>query len=132
MGIFLVVNAVLDFRKHEISLVSLAVFALAGAGLNLWLRYQAIWELLGGIGVGLLLIFTAFISREAIGFGDGLVVCVTGIYLGFWDNLRLLLTGLVLCALFVGLGLFIRRFRMTDRLPLVPFLLLAWLGRGFG
>jgi len=131
MCVLLAWNAALDFRKREVSLRSLAVFAAAGIVINLWLKYQSIWLLLGGVGVGVFLLLTAFVTKEAVGIGDGLLLCVTGIYLGFWENLRLLCTGLVFCVLFLGAGLVLRRLRRTDRFPLVPFLLLAWIGRLF-
>lgn len=128
----LVWNGILDYRKHEISLTSLGVLGCAGIGLNCWIPYQSMWEILGGVGVGLLLILAAFVTREAIGFGDGLLVCVTGIYLGFWENMNLVLIGTAFCALVMGVGVLFRRVQRTDRFPLVPFLCLAYLGRMIG
>ena len=98
---------------------------------QLWRTWGDLGELCGGIGLGIGLLAVAFFSREAIGFGDGLLFCVTGIYLGFWGNLRLLLTGTLCCALIQAVGLLFRRARMKDRVPLVPFLLLAFVGGGF-
>jgi len=131
MCVLLAWNAVMDFRKREVSLLSLAVFAAAGLGLNFGINYQSMGELLGGVGVGAFLLLTAFVTGEAVGIGDGLLLCVTGIYLGFWENLRLLGAGLLLCALLLGAGLVFRRLRFADRFPMVPFLFLAWMGRLF-
>lgn len=121
-------NGVLDYKRHEISLASLAIFGCAGIGLNCWLSYQPLWEILGGLGVGLVLILAAFATREAVGLGDGLLVCVVGIYLGLWETLSLVLLGTTVCALVMGVGLLIHRIQKTDRFPLVPFLCLAYLG----
>ena len=93
--LLLFINGILDWKKGEISLASLGAFGAAGIGLNMWLDYQSFFEVAGGIGLGILLLVTAFFTREAIGFGDGLLLCVTGIYLGFWENLNLLFLGAV-------------------------------------
>ena len=129
--ILLFLNGMLDWKKGEISLISLYSFGVLGAIWNLKFGFQDLGELCGGIGLGIGLLAVAFFSREAIGFGDGLLFCVTGIYLGVWGNLRLLLTGTLCCALIQAVGLLFRRVRMKDRVPLVPFLLLAFVGGGF-
>lgn len=131
VSLLLAWNAVADWKKREISLESLALFGAVGLGLNFKAPYQGAGEGLGGVGVGLCLLLLAFLTKEAVGFGDGFLLCVTGIYLGFWENLRLLTTGLLLCALVLGAGLVFRRLRPAERFPLVPFLFLAWLGRLF-
>ncbi len=126
--LLLLINGALDWKKGEISLLSLGGFGVLGVICNLRLGYQSLGSLCGGAAVGIGLLLTAFLSREAVGFGDGLLLCVTGIYLGFWENLRLLLMGTALCALIQGAGLLLRRVRLTDRVPLVPFLLAAFVG----
>lgn len=127
----LFLNGMLDWKKGEISLISLCGFGALGVIWNLWFHFQGVWELCGGVGLGIGLLTAAFLSREMIGFGDGLLLCVTGIYLGFWGNLRLLFLGTLCCAVMQGAGLLLRRVRMSDRVPLAPFLLLAFVGGGF-
>lgn len=129
--VFLLWNGVLDARRQEVSLKSLWIFGAAGAGLNFWLSYQVWWEVLGGVAVGLLMLLAAFLTKEAVGCGDGLLVCVTGLYLGLWENLGLVFSGTFLCALVMAAGLAFRKVKLRDRFPLVPFLLLAYLGRMF-
>lgn len=125
----LLFNSFLDWRKREVSLFSLGGFGVVGIGLNLWLGYQSVIEAAGGVALGILLLAAAFFTREAIGFGDGLLICITGIYLGFWENLSLLFTGAVCCVGILGIAIFAGRLKMADRVPLVPFLLLAFIGR---
>ncbi len=129
MLVFLLWNGILDVRRQEVSLKSFWIFGIAGIVLNLWLRYQTWWELLGGMGVGVFLVAAAFLTREAVGCGDGLLVCVTGLYLGMWENISLLLGGTAVCALVMALGLMLGKVRRKDRFPLVPFLLLVYAGR---
>lgn len=131
MLLFLLLNAILDWKRQEISLWSLAAFGGLGLLLNVWMSYQSIWDIAGGISVGIFLLVVAFLTKEAVGFGDGLLLCVTGIYVGFWENLSLLVAGLLLCAILAICCLLFRKRQLTDRFPLVPFLFLAWIGRMF-
>ena len=87
--------------------------------------------LLGGI-----LLLIGRLSRGALGEGDGIFFIIAGIYLGFWKNLALLVSALILCS-FSGLVLFLwgqmqgRDYRKKT-LPLLVFTLpmgiyLTWL-----
>lgn len=125
----LLINSFLDWRKRKVSLLSLGGFGAVGIGLNLWLGYQSIAEAAGGVALGILLLAAAFFSQEAIGFGDGLLICITGIYLGFWENLSLLFTGVVCCGGILCISVVAGRLKLADRVPLVPFLLIAFIGR---
>jgi len=127
-GLFLFINGYLDWKKREISLVSLPVFGAAGIGLNIGLQYQTFAELLGGMGIGGFLILIAFLTREAVGVGDGLLLMVMGIFLGFWETLTVLAAGLILCTCVTGLRILLHKIEKEERIPLVPFLLLAFLG----
>ena len=134
--LLLAINSAVDWRKREISLISLEVFGVIGIGLNRWRGYQSFMGAAGGAGIGIVLLAAAFFTKEAIGFGDGLLICVTGIYLGFWKNLLLFFSSLMLCSFF-GLALFLWGwFQGKDyrkkRLPFLMFTLpmgfyLAWM-----
>lgn len=45
--LLLLVNGILDWRKGEVSLLSLALFGAVGIGLNVWLGYQSFLEAAG-------------------------------------------------------------------------------------
>lgn len=125
----LLLNSFLDWKKREISIFSLAGFGAVGIGLNFWFEYQSLAEAAGGVALGILLLAAAFFTREAIGFGDGLLICTTGIYLGFWENLNLLSVGTLCCGVVLGISILLGKVNLADRVPLVPFFLLAFIGR---
>ena len=127
--LLLVWNARQDLRQHEVSIPSLGIFAAAGILVNLLLKYQSSLELLTGIGSGVFVLAAAAVTRGAIGFGDGLLLCVTGIYLGGSENMQLLMAGLLLCALVLGAGLILGKAGWKQQFPFVPFLCLAQFGR---
>ncbi len=77
--------------------------------------------------VGAAVIILSLVSGGIIGIGDGLVLCVAGIYIGGINTMRLLLTGLFLSSLYALVLLFMHRKRRKDTIPFIPFLLAAYL-----
>ena len=69
----------------------------------------------------------SFITNGAVGEGDGLVLIVTGIYLGFVMNLRLIFFALFLSALISIGAVIIKGWKKDRELPFMPFLLTAFL-----
>ena len=51
----------------------------------------------------------AKMTGESLGYGDGLLFLVTGIYLGGWDNCSLLMTSLVLAFVFAIIQILVRK-----------------------
>lgn len=129
VGVFLVVNAWLDWKRQEISLVTVGIFGAAGLGLNLCWHYQSWGSILAGGFLGLGMMFLSFLTKEAVGMGDGLILLVTGIFLGFAENFQMLFIGSALCSFLMCILLLLRRIWKDSRFPLVPFLLAAYVGR---
>ena len=107
----------------------LVIAGVAGIAANLILRYQENMELLGGVLPGAVCLAVSAVTKGAVGFGDGLVLCVTGILLGGKGNLQLITVGSLLCAFVLGLGLITGKVRWKQRFPFVPFLCAAQIGR---
>ena len=116
-----------DIRKKEIQSVRVLWFGIGGILLHLWQRNQSLYSMLGGIAVGAAVIILSLVSGGIIGIGDGLVLCVAGIYIGGINTMRLLLTGLFLSSLYALVLLFMHRKRRKDTIPFIPFLLAAYL-----
>ncbi|MBO4478341.1 MAG: prepilin peptidase [Lachnospiraceae bacterium] len=81
---------------------------------------------LAGVSIGLLLLGAAFVSRQKVGYGDGLVFMVCGLYLGFWENFSLLFMSLVLCALGGLFLMLIGKIKKGQTLPFIPFVMAAF------
>ena len=71
----------------------------------------------------------AFLTKGAVGLGDGWLLCATGVLLGMAGNFELLLMGAVLCAVVLSGGLLLGKARWKDTFPFVPFLCAAQLLR---
>lgn len=129
VAVLLAWNSWFDLRRQEVYVPSLGIFAAAGLLANLFLKYQDSLGLLTGLGSGIFVLVVSLAAKGAIGFGDGLLLCVTGIFLGGRANLELLMAGSLLCALILGAGLIFGKTRWKQRFPFVPFLCAAQLGR---
>lgn len=114
-----------DIRRKKISLIWIGIFALAGIVGNVVWREESMWSLAGGVCIGVLLLGISRLTHGEIGLGDGCVICVTGIYLGFYKNMELLLLALMLTALFAIILMLLRKAGRKTELPFVPFLCMA-------
>lgn len=82
---------------------------------------------------GVFLLIAGWLSRWQIGAGDGVIVLVMGLWLGFAKTLIVLLMGMFFCSVFCGVMLFFKRAERRTEIPFVPFLLAACLiGRIMG
>jgi len=95
---------------------------------TIWNQEVHLFYSLGGISIGLILLGISFITRGQIGMGDGLIVCITGMSLGFTKNAMLLGFGLFGSAIF---SMILLSFKLANRkktIPFVPFLLCGYVG----
>lgn len=124
--LFLFTGAVLDLRSREIPLGLLG----AGFGIGLFLRIMTgagdIAAVFAGCLPGLLLLAAGFLSKEAIGFGDGGMLVSAGMYLTFSENLMLTILSLFLAAGGAGILLAAKKIRRKETLPFLPFLLAGY------
>ncbi len=127
IGILLLFTAIQDLRSKHISNWSI----LAGAVLIcISIPFSHSLTLVDrgfGILVGILVILISKATKGKIGMGDGLLLSVTGLGLGFWGNLELFALALFAAAI-VSIALLITRLanRKTS-IPFVPFLFLGYI-----
>lgn len=74
---------------------------------------------------GIILIFLSFITRENIGYGDGVSVMIIGSILGIRSCVLVICVSLVMISV-VGVGLMLlKHASRKTRLPYIPFLFAA-------
>lgn len=114
-----------DIRTRELPVLYLILSGMLGTGIYIWKQPFSVWSLLGGMGVGVSLLMCSVFSRESIGKGDGYLFCVTGIFLGFRENLILLIISLMMCAVGALVLLTVKRCGRKFQMPFIPFVLAA-------
>lgn len=125
--LFLAVCAVFDGLYRQIPLLVVWLGMLTAVCLQI---YGAMGEtglpavavsLLPGAGFFLL----SFISGEKVGYGDGWVLLMIGLFSGVYRCFLILLTGLLAESLVVIILLAFRKIRRDKEIPFSPFLLLG-------
>lgn len=127
MLLFLVINSYTDIKKKKISVVVCLVFLIVGVIFSILNKQESLISLLGGVGVGGLLLLVGKFYNQSVGFGDGLIFIVSGLYLGFIRNTVLLLYGLIICAVVSVILITFKKFKLKDKIPFVPFVLVAYI-----
>jgi len=116
-----------DIKSKELSLRLLLVTAGSGIIFQVWIGVLPLWQWLAGILLGVIVLGVGFATREAIGYGDGLMIGVIGIWLGVAAGIEILFLGLCISACLSALLLTFKKVNRNYRIPFIPFLFLAWL-----
>ncbi len=124
--LFLSVEGIRDLRKRHISMKSTLIFGVMAILLRIPNLSQDILDVLGGILIGFFLLFMAWITKEKIGYGDGWVFVVSGICLGFKNNMILLFMALFIAALVSAILLICKKVNKKTELPFVSFVMPAY------
>lgn len=127
--VFLVINTIYDLRCRKVLLWSVLVFLITGVCGACLLEQKELLPLFAGLLPGVLLLLMGRLTDGAFGCGDGFVVCVTGIYLGFWMTCEVVLSALFLSALWGIIQIVILRKGKNQEFPWIPFLMMAYAGR---
>lgn len=115
-----------DVRHKHLTIIYILMFGIGGVILHLLAPVCSIYSILWGMLLGIGMMIISFVTRGSVGMGDGILLVVTGVYLGGSENLELFLMGLLLSALW-SLGLLVlKRKNRKEEIAFVPFLLLSY------
>ena len=117
--------AVFDMKKKEIPLAFICLGSMAGVGISLWQiteGYFSFREMGLAVLPGCFLLLTSFVSRENVGYGDGLLLIVIGLFTGFYRCMIILCISLLLISVSALALLAVRKVSRNSRLPFMPFL----------
>lgn len=116
-----------DVKQKKLTVLYILMFGVGGVFLHLVAPVCSIYSMLWGMLLGLALILVSMVTRGSVGLGDGILLVVTGVYLGGSRNLELFMIGLLLAALW-SLGLMVvKKKKGKEEIAFVPFLLISYL-----
>lgn len=95
LGIFSI-SAYQDYKKRKINTYFLLTGGIIGLLLHLYSMKLDIVEILFGMGIGVMILFWGFLLGGGVGFADGMILVVSGIFLGFEKNMEVFFAGLFL------------------------------------
>ena len=124
--VFLALCALWDGFKKEIPL---AVVWIGIAAAVIMHAAGIIGETWLSIGISVLpaAVFwmLSFITREKVGYGDGWVLLMIGLYVGFMECVLILMAGLIMESVFMLVLLVLGKIHKDGEVAFVPFLLLG-------
>ena len=122
MGIYLFILAIDDMLNKSVrvglliaGLIPVAISFIPGGS-----EIQ-IWQRAAGLIPGLLLIVAAGLTREKIGYGDGIILLITGIAIGIGALCKLLMISFFLLPVYSIAMLARGRLNKKSRIPFLPF-----------
>ena len=120
--ILLIVNSVIDIKKKKISIISVAVCFLCWLMLGMKERQ---WADLIHLVPGLVLLFISIVTRGALGMGDGILVCVMGLFCE-WDIILWTLVFAFFMSFFWAIVQVCLQTKKDKTFPFVPFILFGY------
>ena len=123
--VFLLLNSITDIRKKKVNIGLAAVFVLLAAILIMTgVGIRPLDALLGTL-IGIAMLGLSKLTGEKIGYGDGIVIAVTGLFLGLFSNFVLICITSFLSGVF---GIVLMLFKKADKnteIPMAPFMAAA-------
>lgn len=124
---FLTLFSVEDIKKRRINLLPVLIFLICGIIFQFVAGKLTFLEILGGASLGIFLLCVSRVTHEAMGYGDGFIFLVTGVFLGVWENFQLLLSSLLVAFVFSAIQILIRKKSGKDEMAFVPFIWISYL-----
>lgn len=123
--IFLCTCTVFDIRKKEIPIHLILIGLISSFGVIIWQIFEGTVSVIG-VGVsflpGLFFLLISFITKEKIGYGDGLILIISGLILGFYQCFLGLCISLICSSVFALLLLVLHKVKRDSKLAFMPFL----------
>lgn len=131
IGIFLLWNTVTDLKWRTIHTGISVLFGLAGIIGFFQADERDFFSLGIGILAGIYMFFFSFLTREAVGRGDGFMVMAAGIWMR--EKTIGILMGAFLLAAAIGiLKICLKKADRKSELPFAPFFFLSYLAGHVG
>ena len=125
--LFLLFISFLDIRKREISIPVTLLFGLAGVVYSVRTG-RTMTDYLIPLGIGILILGGSVLTRGQVGMGDGWMLLALGCMLRMECYIQMACIGMLLAAAYSGVLMLVFRKNRKTEIPLVPFLLLGYVG----
>ena len=125
--LFLLFSSFFDIRKREISIPVTLLFGLAGVVYSVRTG-RTMTDYLIPLGIGILILGGSVLTRGQVGMGDGWMLLALGCMLRMECYIQMACIGMLLAAAYSGVLMLVFRKNRKTEIPLVPFLLLGYVG----
>ena len=124
--ILLSICAVEDLKQKEVTVTYILLFGIIGVFLHLFYPGCSVYSMLWGLLLGIAVMAMSVLTHGEIGLGDGILLTVTGVYLGGYQTLELFLIGICLAGVWSLGVILLKKKKRKDKIAFMPFLLMAY------
>lgn len=128
IGLLLFISTIKDIKSKSISLPLVIISCVCLILIMPFNNVITIKSAILGTLVGFFIILVSKLTKGQIGMGDGIILLATGLGLGVWDNIALLLFALFLSAICCFILLALRLVNLKMKIPFIPFLFISYIG----
>lgn len=125
LGVWLSIQGCVDFKYKEIPLWFSLLGGIIGVGFCVAEERAGI-EILCGVMPGVLALGFSWLTKEVIGYGDGIVLVVMGIYLPIREILSLGMMAFSIAGVIALILMTVFKKKGNYRIPFLPFLAVAY------
>ena len=124
-GLCLLLQAIWDIRTKELPLWISLVLGSCGFLYSVCNKRSGL-EILIALLPGLFCLLLGYVTRQAIGYGDGILICSLGLIYTWQDVVQICSIAIVFAGLMGIVLLVVFRKNGKYEIPFVPFLFLGW------
>lgn len=125
--VFLIPCTITDLKSKTIPIWWTVVFGISAMIYQIFWKKQKLEAILFSMIIGVTLLVAAKISNQRIGYGDGIIFLILGLWIGFWDGISLLFFSLILSSIISVYLVIVRRKGRDYRIPFIPFVTAAYI-----
>ena len=125
--VFLIPCAITDLKSKTIPIWWTVVFGISAMIYQIFWKKQKLEAILFSMIIGVTLLVAAKISNQRIGYGDGIIFLILGLWIGFWDGISLLFFSLILSSIISVYFIIVRRKGRDYRIQFIPFVTAAYI-----
>ncbi len=125
--VFLIPCTITDLKSKTIPIWWTVVFGISAMIYQIFWKKQKLEAILFSMIIGVTLLVAAKISNQRIGYGDGIIFLILGLWIGFWDGISLLFFSLILSSIISVYLIIVRRKGRDYRIPFIPFVTAAYI-----
>ena len=113
-----------DIRDREVPLAVTAAGILLGLVVSMIQKREGI-DMLLALGIGVAVLMLGKITNQAIGYGDGALICMMGCFFSAEYLWAILMVAILIAGVTAGVLFVCFHKKKDDTIPFVPFLFLA-------
>lgn len=120
--VFLIFCSIFDLKNKKIPVILVMFFAGIGMICYFFAEGKSMMSVLLSLLPGAALLALGHCTRESIGYGDGFIVLVLGLFIGFSRCAASVIAGFFISAMFAIVLLLMKKVNGKSRIPYAPFL----------